>query len=318
MEHLRAQLADQAGVVSRRQLGELGLLPHDVRRLLRRRDLTPVHPGVYVEHTGPLTWQQRAWSAVLYAWPAALSGQSALRAEEGPGRRRSRSDGPIEVAVDVGRTLVGRPDVRVARTVGLSAKVRWNAGPPRLRYEEASLDVASRATSRVDAVAELAAGLQARRTTASRLRTALEGRARFPDRAWFADVLDDLASGACSTLEHGYLTLVERPHGLPRGQRQVRARATTGIVYRDTEYLGGWVVELDGRLFHDDARAWDVAHERDLDAAVAARTTLRLSYGQVFDRPCATAGRVALLLRRTGWTGVARPCNQGCALVRAA
>lgn len=90
------------------------------------------------------------------------------------------------------------------------------------------------------------------------------------------------------------------------------------MVYRDAEYLGAWVVELDGRLFHDDARAWDAAHERDLDAAVEARTTLRLSYGQVFDRPCATAGRVALLLRRAGWSGVARPCDQGCELLRAA
>ena len=50
-----------------------------------------VHPGVYVNHTGELTWLQRAWAAVLFAWPAALSHDSALRAADGPGSTRRRS-----------------------------------------------------------------------------------------------------------------------------------------------------------------------------------------------------------------------------------
>ena len=48
--------------------------------MLRRREWARVHPGVYVAHTGPLSWPQRAWSAVLLVAPAALSGSSALHA----------------------------------------------------------------------------------------------------------------------------------------------------------------------------------------------------------------------------------------------
>ena len=54
----------------------------DLARLLR--ELVEVLRGVYVEHTGPPSWQQRAWAAVLRAWPAALADQSAWRAFEGP------------------------------------------------------------------------------------------------------------------------------------------------------------------------------------------------------------------------------------------
>ena len=50
LEHLLTRVQD--GVVSRRQLRELGARDHDIVRLVRRRDLVAVHPGVYVAHTG--------------------------------------------------------------------------------------------------------------------------------------------------------------------------------------------------------------------------------------------------------------------------
>jgi hypothetical protein len=52
---LRTLLDLQAGVVSRRQLIELGCADHDIRRMLRRRELARVHDGVYIHHTGPPT-----------------------------------------------------------------------------------------------------------------------------------------------------------------------------------------------------------------------------------------------------------------------
>ena len=58
-------LALQSGVVSRRQLTGLGVEVHDLQRMLRRRELVRVHPGVFVDHTGSLTWLQRAWVGVL-------------------------------------------------------------------------------------------------------------------------------------------------------------------------------------------------------------------------------------------------------------
>ena len=294
-------LADQAGVISRRQALAAGLTRHDVNRWLRRRELAPLHPGVYVTHTGQLSWTQLAWAGVLLCWPAALAGQSALRAAEGPGSRRTTQR--IEVAVARDRSLTVPSSVRVHRTAHLDARVLWHVGPPRLRYEEAALDVAAAATSDFDCLGELARAVQGRRTTAGRLLARLADRDRIARRDWIAAVLRDVADGACSVLEHGYLTRVERAHGLATARRQVRDRPGAGVVHRDVEYDGGLVVELDGRLFHDTAAQRDLDFDRDLDAAVAGKQSVRLSYGQVFDRGCRTAARIALLLRAHGWSG---------------
>jgi len=62
-----ALLRDQDGVIARRQLLALGFAPHDIARLLRRRELARAFDGVYVNHTGPLTPRQRTWVAVLAA-----------------------------------------------------------------------------------------------------------------------------------------------------------------------------------------------------------------------------------------------------------
>lgn len=305
MDHgaLAALLAEQSGVVARRQLLGLGCRPHDLERLIRRRVLTPVHPGVYVEHTGALRWPQRAWSGVLALWPAALCGESVLHDESG----EPRADAPVHVAVGRQRRLVAPPGLRVHRVVRFEERVLWNRSPPRLRYEDALLEVASRADSDFAAFAVLADGCRTRRTTAARLAAALAARPRVHRRAWLAGVLANLAAGSTSVLEHGYVTRVQRAHGLHRAAQQVRSTASVGVVYRDLEYAGVLVVELDGRLVHNTAAQRDADFERDLDAAVDGRTTVRLSWGQVIDRPCPTADKISRLLRRTaGPAGPAR------------
>jgi hypothetical protein len=117
-------------------------------------------------------------------------------------------------------------------------------------------------------------------------------------------VLTDVAEGTCSVLEHGYLTRVERAHGLPRPSRQPTAASDRGPICRDVDYRRfGLYVELDGRLFHDNAAQRDRDPDRDLDAAVDGLHTVRLGWGQVFGRPCRTAGltasSVSSQLRRT-------------------
>lgn len=308
-----ALLHTQDDVVARHQLVAAEVAAPEIRRLLRSH-LTTVQPGVYVAHTGPLTWKQRAWVAVLHAWPAALQGESALRAAEGRADVRAVDDSPVHVMIAHGRLVRAAPGLVLHRRVHLDAQTSWNTSPPRQRYPEAVLDLAAEAASTTDRIAVLARGLQRRTTTAAHLRRALDARARWADRPWFTAVLDDLAQGACSVLEHGYLDRVERPHGLPPSRRQVREETSQGVVYRDTdnEYV---VVELDGRAHHDTARGRDADMERDLDAAVDGRDTRRLTYGQVFDRPCATAAKLAVVMRRHGWPGSPTSCGPGCAVV---
>lgn len=295
-------LALQSGVVSRRQLHDAGLQPHDLKRLLRRRDLVRLHDGVFVDHTGTLTWLQRAWAGVLLAWPAALSHDSAIRATDGPGRT-GRDDRTIHLAVDRRRSLAVPAGYRLHRLARLDDKVQWNTTPPRVRIEEALIDVAAVKPDDFDAIATLADAISARRTTAGRISEHLAARARIPRRTFLHDVLADLDRGTCSVLEHGYLTRVERPHGLPTAARQVRD-SLNGPLYRDVVYVDvEQVVELDGRLWHDSVEGRDADLDRDLDAAVGHLGTVRLGWGQVFARPCRTAARIASLLSARGWQG---------------
>ncbi len=300
-------LRQQSGVISRRQALDAGLQHHDIRRFFRRNEWARVHDGVYVNHTGPLTWLQRAWAAVLYAAPAALCLESAL-ADEGA---------VIHLAVARDRGVLVEPDgVRIHHLARLQERVLWNLGPPRLRYEEAVLDVACRATSEFDAIAVLANACQSRRTTARRLLQVLDARQRVRRRRWMRAILVDIGEGTCSVLEHGYLNRVERAHGLPRATRQERSALSVGVCYRDTEYGRRLVVELDGRLFHDSATARNMDLERDLDAAVDGRSTIRLSYRQVFDRPCRTAAKLAQVMQRHGIAVSGHLCGQGCEFSR--
>ena len=184
----------------------------------------------------------------------------------------------------------------------------WNTSPPRVRVEEALIDVAVRTPDDFGAIAVLADAIQARRTQAVRIRVALDARARVPRRDFLSGVLADLERGTCSVLEHGYLTLVERPHGLPTARRQVR-HSRHGPLYRDVDYEDfGQLIELDGRMWHDNATQHDADLDRDLDAAVEGLATVRLGWGQVFGRPCETAARVARLLAARGWSGVPNRC----------
>jgi hypothetical protein len=312
MDPTVARLLDrQDGIIARQQALAAGLEPHDIRRRLRRRAWVQVHRGVYVAHTGPLNWRERAWAAVLWAWPAALWAESALDAIDP--RHREEHD-VVHLAVDRRRSGLRPPaGVVVHHAEHLDERVQWNASPPRARVEHAVLDVASCAVSDVDAIAVLARWIQLRRTTPSRLLEATSRRARMRRREWLVAVLTDLEEGTCSVLEHGFLARVERPHQLPRAVRQRVARSSQGLVYRDADY-GPLLVELDGRLFHDTARARDRDLERDLDAAVDRRGSIRLGWGQVFERPCSTAAKLAVVMRRHGIDVRPRACSPSCTL----
>ena len=270
-------------------------------------------PGVFLDHTGAPTWEQRAWAGVLHYWPAVLTHDSALRAHTGV--PREPDDGPIQLAVARHRHVVRRPGHRVRRVAHLDAGAQWHLAPPRMRIEDALIDVATEAPTDFKAFEVLAEACRSRRTTPQRLSAAAASRARLPGRRALIAILDDLSSGACSVLERGYLLRVERQHGLPAPKRQRVARADSASRHRDVDYPAyGLVVELDGRLFHDTARSRDSDLERDLDGAVDGRTTIRLGWGQVFDRTCRTAGRIAAVLQRLGWEGKASRCGPGCHL----
>ena len=58
MDDVAACLTRQAGVISRRQVLVAGHDDAFIAQMIRRRRRARVHPGVYVDHTGPLVTQQ--------------------------------------------------------------------------------------------------------------------------------------------------------------------------------------------------------------------------------------------------------------------
>ncbi len=304
-------LAVQHGVISRRQVLAAGGTDNDLQRLVRRREWRRLHEGVFVDHTGPVSWDQRAWAAVLVHGPAALTGASALRAHGVRGH-----DGPdlasISLVVAEGRRVAPAAGVCVRRSSSFDRDVQAHLSPPRVRLECAVLQVAAEARTEDRAVAVLADACQSGRTTPDRLLAALEQTPRIRHRALLVRVLTDVATGACSALERRYLVRVERAHGLPTGARQRRVLLGSRPGYRDVEYVGlRTVAELDGRLGHSAARDRWADLERDLASAVRGDLTLRIGWLQVLEAH-RLADSVGSILVARGWEGQPRPCGPDC------
>ncbi len=297
----------QEGVASYAQLTAGGVTKVDIERRLRRKELRRVHPRVYVDHAGPMTWTQRAWAAVLYAQPAYLCWTSL---EEPKGR----VDGsPIHVAIDHTRRISPQDGIVIHRMKNMEQR-SYGGTPPRLAIEDNGLAMANDAKQEIDAIARLAEVASRKYVTAATLRAALDRYPSLRRRSLIAGLIDDLEAGTHSVLEHGYLTKVERAHGLPIGTRQAPRSGPNGNQFRDVDYAAyKLVVELDGALGHESWR--DQARDADRaldDLAATGALTARLRFHQVFDIPCQTATRIARILRRNGWTGTMKVCGTGC------
>lgn len=305
LAHAAHLLRDQDGVVARTQLHDLGARPHDIARLVRRRELARAFDGVLVAHTGPLTPRQRDWVAVLAAAPAALTGRSAL-----PGARH----GPPQIVVAAGRKVVVPAGTTVRRADDLESRVEWNRLPPRVRIEHALIEAMSDhivADDVASAFQKLTEIVYERRTTIERIETTLESRTRIPGRSTIRALLHDLRDGAWSVLERGYLHRVERAHGLPAATRQHVSSATGSITKRDIRYVEfGLVLELDGGTHRNVKQAAADAFRDLSELAVTGSPTGRVTYGLVFDTPCKLARVVAQLLQQRGWGGSLTPCSR--------
>lgn len=212
----------------------------------------------------------------------------------------------VHVAIDESRRVTAPAGVVVHRVKGLGVRTHWRTAPPRMRAGEAVLDAAL-AEDEFGQVAVLARAVQERVVTPQEISSVLESRTRVPRRRFLLALLDDLASGTDSVLEHGYLTRVERAHGLPRGRRQGRVvglREHRDVLYEEARAI----VELDSRAYHSLARQRYADLERDTSALAAGYQTVRIGWGQVFGTPCRTAALLADLFGQRGWGGTARRC----------
>lgn len=298
---LLALAALQSGVLSTTQIAGHGLGKDSVARLVRQGHWQRLERSVYLTTGSDPDWTAQAWAGVLLGGSQARLGGTAAAHLHG-----LREEAPRHITVLVPAEQVIRtrypwrfpresPGVRDRRTPG---------SPPRTTVEDTVLDLCDEGSAG-EAVDVVTRAVQSRRTTPGQLRYALRQRQRARHRRLLNDLLADAANGAETPLELRYLRDVERPHGLPRADRQDVGRAS---FRRDVVYSRyRLVVELDGRLGHEGmGRFRDMW--RDNVTTVGGERTLRYGFADVAQRFCLVGFQVGAVLRQQGWSGELLRC----------
>ncbi len=299
---------DQCDLVTRAQCVSAGLTSKAIEVRLTRGRWRRLHRNVYLTQPGRDGWWTTATAAHLACGrDAAWSHETAAFVWGLVARPPHR----IDVLVDDTRRIVPPDGVRLHRSVHVDRRcdqLRW---PWRTSFDETLLDL-SQDGSLDRTFALLARAFQRQLTSEATLLARLRERARHIHRGAIEDVLADVVTGAESAMEIRYLRDVERAHGLPRGLRQVLDQAATGNPrLRDVAYPGQRViVELDGRLGHDQAADRVSDGRRDRDSAVDGWLTLRVFWPDVAVTPCRLGQQMGTVLGRYGWTGRPRRCHR--------
>jgi hypothetical protein len=309
----RDLLAEQCGVLSRRQALRLGFSEDMIGWRLRIRSWQQLHPGVYAVFTGEPPRAAVLWAAVLRSGPGTvLSHYSAAELHQ-----LSTTAGPvIHVMVPVGRHVRGATGLVVHRSSHIGTARHPSLLPPRTRIEETVIDLTQVARNFDDAFHWLCRACGGRMTTSDRLLAALAHRKRARYRTELVSGLAAIKEGVHSNLEYRYVRGVERPHQLPVARRQARVSVGAGRRYLDNLYPEfGVAVELDGHAAHLAQDRWRDVH-RDNALNGAGIITLRYSWADVTRRSCEVAAELGVILSSRGWTGRPHPCGPGCAVGR--
>jgi hypothetical protein len=302
----------QDDVLTAAQLLSVGLSRDFLRSQVDQGNWQRPYRGVYATFSGELPRPAQLWAAVLAAGPGAmLSHESAAetcKLADKPSRL-------IHVTLPSRRWIEPIPGLVVHYSARAEEAEHPAWLPPQTTIEETVLDLANAAASLDDAVALVTRALGRRLTSQDSLRTALELRSKIRWRRELTPLLSPDSAGLHSILEYRYDHDVERPHGLPAGERQARFSQDGRTGYRDRLYGAyGVAVELDGRSTHPVEDRWlDI--RRDNAAAADGIVTLRYGWLDVTRHPCLVAAEVALALAQRGYAG-ARPCSPTCPVGR--
>jgi hypothetical protein len=304
-------LAAQADAIARRQGVNAGVAPHIMRNRARSGRWQRLQRGVYATFSGEPPRETVLWAALLRA------GADAVLSHQTAAERHGLIDEPspvIVITVPLSRSPARTPipGVVIHRSDAILRTRHPAMLPPCTRVEDTVLDLIQSARTFDDAYGWICRAIGRQRTTADRIRLAMDGRKKMRWRREIAVALGDADKGALSVLEYRYIHRVERPHGLPAARRQARVRQATGNRYLDNLYEEyGVCVELDGTAAHPADEQWR-DKRRDNANTVSGLLTLRFGLLDLGDHRCETGIAVATLLRRNGWTGVLRACGPTC------
>jgi predicted transcriptional regulator of viral defense system len=309
---LAPRLVVQADAIARCQGALVGIGPDTMRNQLRSGRWQRLQRGVYAVFSGEPSRETALWAALLRAGPGAvLSHQTAAE-------RHGLIDEPsslISITVLAARHPGRRariPGVVIRRSDAILQTRHPAMLPPCTRVEDTVLDLIEVAHTFDDAYMWICRAIGRRRTTAGRIRRAMDARKKMRWRREISMALGDAEGGALSVLEYRYVHRVERPHRLPVARRQARIRQGSGNRYLDNLYEEyGVCVELDGTAAHPADEQWR-DKRRDNANTISGLVTLRFGLLDVGDRRCETAAAVVTLLRSRGWSDSPRACGREC------
>jgi very-short-patch-repair endonuclease len=254
---LAALASRQHGVVSGRQLAELGFTADAIRRRLEARRLHRLHRGVYaVGHRG-ITPRGHYLAAVVACGPHALLSHHHAAAIHG--LLRAAPSAPIHVTVP--RGVKPKPGISIHRTRSLHPDDRITVDAiPTTSIARTIVDLADVLTDR-----RLAAVVNEAEVLRRFDLNAIEAtQARLPGRTGRHRLARVLAAHteplgySLTEAERRLLELCER-HGLPRPQRVFAAGYELDFYWADA-----WLaVEVDGGAYHRTRRAFLEDRRRD-------------------------------------------------------
>jgi hypothetical protein len=292
---LRMAVEHQRGLVTTAQCLAGGLSEDAIRHRTRIGRWVTLRRGVHLTVPGLSGWWFDATSALLCAGHGAAWGFQTAAYAQGLIRLPPPR---VHLVVDAAFKLRSPPGVVIHRSRHADRRVDPLHWPWRTRPEETILDLAERAS--VDELAAILGRALSRGVTSESLLVArLAERRRHRQRAIVVDMVTDVGRGAESAMELRFLRDVVRPHGLPTGRRQAPT-VVGGVRIHDVAYDDQHVlVELDGRLGHDDeGRVRDGVRDR------------RSATGRLADRPGVLARRGRNPVR-AGRRAGARPHEPG-------
>lgn len=287
----------QAGLLSRRQLNELGVDRWRVRNQIAAGRWAERSAMVISTTTGPLSREQVMWVGVLHAGPRALIG--GLAAAEVAGLRNWHRDDvtvliPEELEVD---DVPGIDFHRTRRRLDLMRDSRSEL--PVCRIEPAVLLFGAYQRSRRTAQGVVAAVVQQRLSEPAALIHWVNAMRPLRWAPMFREVIGDIAGGSQSVAELDVVRAC-RAHGLQTPQRQLKRLDASGrFRFTDCEWRlpDGRVVvlEIDG-AFHMEVGHWEDDLTRQRQLSSVDRIIVRCTARELRDEPW----RVMTDLRRLG------------------
>ncbi len=287
--------AAQAGVLSWRQLGELGVPRGLVRNKVASGRWARRTEEVFTTTTGPLSREQRLWLAVLHCGPQAMVGGLSAAAVHGL-RNWERDDVCVIVSNDDSfEPVVGVEIFRTRRRLGL---MRHPSPLPTCRLEPSVLLWAAHTPAVRSGMGVLAAVVQQRLTTPVALASWVDRLKPLRRAPAMRALLADLAGGSQSLAEVDVVRMC-RENGLRVPDRQVRRRDSAGALrYTDCEWDlpdgRTLVLEVDG-AFHIEVRQYELDVRRHRRLTTPTRSVIRCTSQELRTEPWVLAADLRAL-----------------------